>query len=236
MNTSLLPTRNIGNIFHADAVLNISPIATQREIRNAYKRLRVTFSPLPIILTDSSAALLSHPDRIPYESPERAECTRKFQVINDAYYTLCDEKRRSEYDFAYNSYFGNRSESSTKPTAFDSERERTNANNDFPWSSFGFSTKAKTDEEKTRFQSDQFGDVFEEILKEEGIPEQNTAKTGRFWGLLGGFSGATMGFIIANLPGMLVGAFAGNKLGSFRDTKGKSVYEGKVKICYHIKY
>lgn len=191
------------------AVLNISPIATQREIRNAYKR----------------AALLSHPDRIPYESPERAECTRKFQVINDAYYTLCDEKRRSEYDFAYNSYFGNRSESSTKPTAFDSERERTNANNDFPWSSFGFSTKAKTDEEKTRFQSDQFGDVFEEILKEEGIPEQNTAKTGRFWGLLGGFSGATMGFIIANLPGMLVGAFAGNKLGSFRDTKGKSVYE-----------
>lgn len=34
-----------------------------------------------------------------------------------------------------------------------------------------------------------------------------------------------MGFIIANVPGLLAGAVAGNRLGSVRDAKGKSVYE-----------
>jgi hypothetical protein len=34
-----------------------------------------------------------------------------------------------------------------------------------------------------------------------------------------------MGFIVANFPGMVAGAVAGNRLGAVRDTKGKSVYE-----------
>lgn len=33
-----------------------------------------------------------------------------------------------------------------------------------------------------------------------------------------------MGFIIANFPGALAGAVAGNRLGAVRDAKGKSVY------------
>ena len=34
-----------------------------------------------------------------------------------------------------------------------------------------------------------------------------------------------MGFIVANMPGAVAGAVAGNRLGAVRDAKGKSVYE-----------
>jgi len=47
---------------------------------------------------------------------------------------------------------------------------------------------------------------------------------GKFWSVVGGLSGGAMGFIIANFPGLLAGAVAGNRLGSVRDAKGKSVY------------
>lgn len=48
--------------------------------------------------------------------------------------------------------------------------------------------------------------------------------TGTFWSVVGGASGGALGFIIANVPGLLAGAVAGNRLGAIRDTKGKSVY------------
>ena len=48
--------------------------------------------------------------------------------------------------------------------------------------------------------------------------------TGKFWSLVGGLSGGAMGFIIANFPGAIAGAVAGNRLGAVRDAKGKSVY------------
>lgn len=32
-----------------------------------------------------------------------------------------------------------------------------------------------------------------------------------------------MGFIVANVPGLMLGAYAGNRLGAVRDAKGKSV-------------
>lgn len=35
--------------------------------------------------------------------------------------------------------------------------------------------------------------------------------------------GAGLGFIVANVPGLMVGAYAGNRLGAVRDAKGKSV-------------
>lgn len=46
-----------------------------------------------------------------------------------------------------------------------------------------------------------------------------------------------IGFIIANVPGAMLGAFAGNRLGSIRDAKGKSVASvfnelgGSQKVC-----
>ena len=33
-----------------------------------------------------------------------------------------------------------------------------------------------------------------------------------------------MGFIVANFPGAVAGAVAGNRLGAVRDARGKSVY------------
>jgi hypothetical protein len=62
------------------------------------------------------------------------------------------------------------------------------------------------------------------MLREEGMADQDAGPTGKFWSVVGGLSGGAMGFIVANFPGMVAGAVAGNRLGSVRDAKGKSVY------------
>lgn len=188
------------------AILEVSPSATPQQIRDAYKK----------------AALKSHPDRVSHDSPERAARTRKFQQINDAYYTLSDPTRRRDYDSARTYHFG------TGPADDEPEEEiprPKESGGGFPWSTFGFGGgKASTTEEE-KFSSEQFGGVFEEMLREEGLAEGADAKpTGKFWSLVGGLSGGAMGFIIANFPGALAGAVAGNRLGAVRDAKGKSVY------------
>ena len=48
--------------------------------------------------------------------------------------------------------------------------------------------------------------------------------TSKFWSIIGGLSGGAMGFIVANFPGAVAGAVAGNRLGAVRDAKGRSVY------------
>jgi hypothetical protein len=70
------------------------------------------------------------------------------------------------------------------------------------------------------------------MLREEGLAEdtdadgqRHTRPTSRFWSVVGGISGGALGFIVANTPGALAGAVAGNRLGAVRDAKGKSVYE-----------
>lgn len=92
----------------------------------------------------------------------------------------------------------------------------------FPWSSFGFGSKPEA--EKTKFENEQFGDVFEEMLREQGMAENGGKPTGKFWSMVGGLSGGAMGFIVANFTGMVAGAVAGSQLGGVRDAKGKSVY------------
>ena len=178
-----------------DAALGIPSTATQQQIRDAYKK----------------AALKFHPDRVPSDSPERPERTRKFQLINDAYYTLSDTSRRRDYDAA-RVYHGFGSGASTASTAWDSDEEIPDPNAEatgsgggakggFPWSSFGFSSKAKSKEEEQKFENEQFGDVFEEMLREEGMAENGGTPTGKFWSVVGGLSGGAMGFIVANFPG-----------------------------------
>ena len=44
-----------------------------------------------------------------------------------------------------------------------------------------------------------------------------------WWSWLGAVCGAGLGFIIANVPGLMVGVYVGNRLGAIRDAKGKSV-------------
>lgn len=185
------------------------------------------------------------------DSPERAERTRKFQLVNDAYYTLSDSNRRREYDaqrrmfgFTPSSGGGN---SYTDPFEdFEEEIPTAGAGagagagtgaagGGFPswaWSFFtGQGTKNNQNAEQARQQNDsrQFADVFEEMLREEGLHEaeeaNNAKKGGTFWGVAGGVSGGVLGFIVANFPGLMAGAVAGNRLGAIRDARGKSVYE-----------
>jgi diphthamide biosynthesis protein 4 len=154
------------------------------------------------------AALKTHPDRVSSDSPERSARTQKFQIINDAYYTLSEPSRRRDYDAA-RVYHGFGSGASTASTAWDSDEEIPDPNaqasgsapGGFPWSSFGFSSKAKNQEEEQRFENEQFGDVFEEMLREEGMAENGGTPTGKFWSVVGGLSGGAMGFIVANFPG-----------------------------------
>lgn len=96
----------------------------------------------------------------------------------------------------------------------------------FPWSAFGFGggSNQNTANEQS-YTNDQFASVFEEMLREEGLAEGEQARpTGKFWSMIGGMSGGAMGFIVANFPGAVAGAVAGNRLGAVRDARGKSVY------------
>lgn len=190
-----------------DSVLDVSPTATQQQIRDAYKR----------------AALKTHPDRVPSDSPDRASRTRKFQLINDAYYTLSDATRRREYDLARPrpapGGFSSGPSAADDEDAYDIPRSSDDGAGNW-WENFGFNTHPNREEA----ESAQFGDVFEEMLREEGMANEAGQGTGRFWSLVGGLSGAAMGFIVANFPGMVAGAVAGNRLGSVRDARGMSVY------------
>lgn len=62
-------------------------------------------------------------------------------------------------------------------------------------------------------------------MREQGMAEEaDNTPTGKFWSLVGGLSGGAMGFIVANFPGAVAGAVAGNRLGAIRDRRGMSVY------------
>ena len=200
------------------AILSIPTTATAQQIRDAYKK----------------AALKSHPDRVPSDSPERPARTRKFQQINDAYYTLSDQARRRDYDAARTFHFNDsNSGGGWDDGAADEDIPRPSGGGGggFPWSAFGFGSSTNNNNNKNaeteqdHFSNEQFGSVFEEMLREEGLAEGHDAQpTGKFWSMVGGLSGGAMGFIVANFPGALAGAVAGNRLGAVRDARGKSVY------------
>ncbi|GAP87402.1 hypothetical protein SAMD00023353_2700050 [Rosellinia necatrix] len=220
-------------------MLEISETATTQQIRNAYKR----------------AALRTHPDRVAADSPERASRTRKFQLVNDAYYTLSDSKRRREYD-AQRRLFGGSNPKPSKPSksskpsnanppgTFTSDFEDpdeeipvggdppaggANANDFYSWAwnyFMGNKGDAGTQEARRETEDAQFADVFEEMLREEGMDEaQQQQGKGKFWSIAGGAAGGVLGFIAANFPGAIAGMVAGNRFGAIRDTRGKSVYQ-----------
>ncbi|KAL9131857.1 MAG: hypothetical protein Q9217_000303 [Psora testacea] len=207
-------------------ILDISPQATQQQIRDAYKKYA------PVLTLPSGhginsqchrQALKSHPDRVPSDSPERPARTKKFQQINDAYYTLSDPSRRRDYDTArsYHGFPTDEDPDTEEIPRAQQQQQQPPPEGGFPWSFFGNRNAA----EQESFSNEQFGSVFEEMLREEGMAEGKEAKpTGKFWSLVGGLSGGAMGFIVANFPGAVAGAVAGNRLGAVRDARGKSVY------------
>jgi curved DNA-binding protein CbpA len=162
--------------------------------------------------------------------------------VNDAYYTLSDSSRRREYDAQRKMYgfSGGRSGAASGETYSDpfedefDEEIPTGAGDGngvpggFPswaWNYFtGQSKTENTQQARQETENQQFGDVFEEMLREEGMAEQNRPN-GKFWSMAGGLSGGVLGFILANFPGLMAGAVAGNRLGAVRDARGKSVYQ-----------
>ncbi|PVG04631.1 DnaJ-domain-containing protein [Serendipita vermifera] len=176
---------------------------TTEAIRAAYKR----------------ESLRTHPDRTPNASPEeKRAATAKFQAVADAYYVLSDPARRREYDAllaaraytersadadASNNFFANFANMFAGAAAGGNAPQTENKPEDL----FG----ERPDPDAT------FGNVFDELLRPE------VERIVPWWTILGAASGATLGFIIANIPGALMGGFAGNRLGAIRDAKGKSV-------------
>ncbi|KAI1734304.1 DnaJ-domain-containing protein [Xylaria scruposa] len=214
-------------------ILEISETATTQQIRDAYKK----------------AALKTHPDRVAADSPERPSRTRKFQLVNDAYYTLSDSTRRREYD-AQRGLFGTRKPKPSKPSnanppgtftpdyedfdeeiplGSDANMGGADANTFYSWAwNFFTGNKggANTEQARQANEDAQFADVFEEMLREEGMDEaQQQQGKGKFWSLAGGAAGGVLGFIAANFPGAIAGMVAGNRFGAIRDARGKSVYE-----------
>ena len=177
----------------------------------------------------SRESLKTHPDRVPADSPERPTRTRQFQEVSDAYFTLSDPSRRREYDATRKL-----EEEVTEEEA--STQGASRGAGGFPWSAFGFGQA-----DREQYTSEQFGSVFEEMLREEGLAseaadengQRHTQPTSRFWSLVGGVSGGALGFIVGNIPGAFAGAVAGNRLGAVRDAKGKSVYEVFLELPQH---
>ncbi|KAL9528392.1 hypothetical protein SMMN14_07846 [Sphaerulina musiva] len=222
------------------ATLEIDSKATQQQIRDAYKK----------------AALRHHPDRVPADSPERQTRTKKFQQINDAYYTLSDATRRRDYDTTRTNFYGfgggggGGASSNTRQSrqnaqnhqntpggfGFDEEeipRPEEGANGGSSGAAAGgffnmfgnmFGGQAKTEGDANRFSNEQFGSVFEEMMRDNDMADSENRPTKTFWSIVGGVSGGAMGFIVGNFPGAIAGAVAGNRLGAVRDKRGKSVY------------
>ena len=175
-----------------------------------------------------------HPDRVAADSGERPARTKRFQQINDAYYTLSDPIRRRDYDAARSFHgfgssttgsFGEDDDGGAPPRP--PQSSSSSSSYSFPWSAFGFGRRDQgtANTGTTEPANDQFASVFEEMLRDEGMAEgQDAQPTGKFWSMVGGLSGGAMGFIVANFPGAVAGAVAGNRLGAVRDARGKSVY------------
>jgi curved DNA-binding protein CbpA len=156
---------------------------------------------------------------VPATSPERADRTRRFQLVNDAYYTLSDATRRRDYDEARRFHGFSAGGTAGGEDAEGEFAGGQDGGNEMPGGWAGFFTSETGAE-------NQFGGAFEEMLREEGMAEGPQARpTSKFWSIIGGLSGGALGFIVANVTGAVAGAVAGNRLGAVRDAKGKSVYE-----------
>jgi len=177
------------------ALLAVPKDASSDDIRTAYKK----------------ESLKTHPDRLSKATPaEKKRATERFQAVADAYYVLSNKKRRADYDalFATRSTNDRSNDPSSSANFF---ATFTNMFANAAGSSSGGAEGEQPNAEGI------FADVFDDLLRPE--VERHTP----WWSWLGAISGGGVGFIIGNIPGLMVGAFAGNRLGAIRDAKGKSV-------------
>ncbi|KAI0762851.1 DnaJ domain-containing protein [Fomes fomentarius] len=180
-------------------LLGVPQNASIEEIRSAYKK----------------ESMKTHPDRLANATPaEKKVATEKFQAVADAYYVLSDSTRRKEYDLLYST---RRPQERTAQPDASANFFSTFANmfgkqgGSGAESATGATAADRPDAEHV------FADVFEELLRPE------VERHAPWWAWFGAICGAGIGFIIANIPGLMVGLYAGNRLGAIRDAKGKSV-------------
>ncbi|KAF8641155.1 hypothetical protein AX17_000790 [Amanita inopinata Kibby_2008] len=186
------------------------PAATMSAFPDYYKLLNVsiTASQDEIRQAYKRESLKTHPDRFSKVSEEeRRRATEMFQAVADAYYVLSDPNRRKEYDNLYNARQSDRTDDPRSSHNF--------------FKQFKFHFKPSTPNEQSGNEHPDpngvFADVFEELLRPE------VERYAPWWSWFGAACGGGLGYIIANVPGMMLGAYAGNRLGAVRDAKGKSV-------------
>ncbi|KAI5480853.1 chaperone protein [Pseudohyphozyma bogoriensis] len=174
------------------AILSLpGPEVTPEQIKTAYKK----------------ASLISHPDRVPAgpgAEAKRAEATKKFQAVADAYFTLSDPGRKTAYDRLYKGQFNRTSDAGSSSSYFDFFSKQAGGG------------AAETEQPDAEYV---FGDVFEDLLHPE------VHRTVPLWTWTGAAAGAVIGFIAGNIPGAAIGGYGGSRLGAIRDAKGKAVYE-----------
>ncbi|KAF9240907.1 DnaJ-domain-containing protein [Melanogaster broomeanus] len=153
-------------------------------------------------------SLRTHPDRLANATDaERKVATGEIPVA-DAYYVLSDPVRRREYDTLYSSksYSDKSSDPKASSTFFDQFTGM-----------FGGTGAAPKNNGQRPDAENVFADVFDELLRPE------VERHAHWWSYLGAACGGGIGLIVANIPGLMLGAFAGNRLGAVRDAKGKSI-------------
>ncbi|KAM0755974.1 DnaJ-domain-containing protein [Meredithblackwellia eburnea MCA 4105] len=168
-------------------ILGVNENATPDQIKTAYKR----------------KSLQTHPDRVPAgpgSDARRRAATLEFQAVSDAYYTLSDSTRRSNYDRVKSTQSkGNRSADAGSSSSY--------------FDFFSQGTEEQPDAEHV------FGNVFEDMMRPE------VQRVFPLWTWTGAAAGAVMGFIVGNIPGAAIGGYGGSRLGAIRDAKGKAVYQ-----------
>ncbi|KAI8872961.1 DnaJ-domain-containing protein, partial [Ramicandelaber brevisporus] len=173
---------------------------------NYYADLGVppTATPEEIRAAYMRLALETHPDRHPNEPASRY--VPQFQRLADAYFTLSDPRRRREYDTA------RRLHQASSATASSSSSSSPSAGTD-----------AGVGARRTNAGS-VFIDVFGPLL------EPQIENPSHFYRTVGYVSGGALGFIVANLPGAIGGAYLGGKLGAVRDNQGVSVMDAFARL------
>ncbi|KAF8807539.1 DnaJ-domain-containing protein [Phlegmacium glaucopus] len=177
-------------------------------IPDYYKLLNITKSATQDQIRQAyrKESLKTHPDRLVNAPPaEVRQATERFQAVADAYYVLSDPKRRQEYDILCK----------TRPDRTDDPSSSSGFFSQFS-SMFGGAAPNRTGTAQPN-PDGVFADVFDELLRPE--VERHVP----WWTWIGAVCGAGLGFIVGNVPGLALGAFAGNRLGAVRDAKGKSV-------------
>ncbi|KAI9216239.1 DnaJ domain-containing protein [Blastocladiella britannica] len=208
----------------------MSPTPTRTSLPDYYALLRIPPSAtFPATLTAyQREALKLHPDL----HPDDGVTADAYALVNEAYYVLSDKKRRAAYDSVRTRYLGGASSSGAAAAAAPSSIM-------IPIASATAAADLQTSFMKFLGVDPKLNDVFEDVFAEmierelgdmdadeaAQVRAEREQSRGRGWGLLGSASGIAMGFIIANVPGAVVGGIAGYKVGHVRDRTGKAVIE-----------